>query len=179
MNKEINQETNQEITGSNPPLIDAEELKALEDQQTYLTFWLEKEQYALKASMVREVFTKTEIFQVPMVPDYIQGVINLRGNIIPILDLSLLFFNHPLQTTKLTSIVIVEINDNDEHITVGVMVDDVHEVLKINEMQIEHTPDFGANINLEYISGIVNKESGYIVILDADQLFNIDELSNY
>jgi purine-binding chemotaxis protein CheW len=178
----VNDEIIQEKTENNSPAFKAsivEQLDVIENQQTYLTFWLENEQYALKASIVREVFTKTEIFMMPMVPEYIQGVINLRGNIIPILDLSLLFFNHPVQITKLTSIIIVEINDKDEQVIVGIMVDDVNEVLKIYETQIEHTPDFGANINIEYISGIVNKESGYIIMLDAEQLFDIDKLSDY
>jgi purine-binding chemotaxis protein CheW len=153
--------------------------EVLEDKETYLAFTMEKEQYALKAAIVREVFTMLEIYPIPMVPDYIKGVINLRGDVIPILDLSLLFYNHPIEVNKLTSMIIVEIIDNDESVVFGILVDDVNEVVKIGESEIEHTPDFGANINPAFISGILNNESNYLILLAADQLFDIDKLAEY
>lgn len=157
----------------------SESTDILEASETYFTFWQENDQYALKASIVREVFIKKNIYPVPMVPDYIKGIINLRGNVIPILDLSLMFFNHKIEETITTSIAIVEVSCNEEDVIVGIMIDDVHEVLNVKESEVEHPPDFGANINPDYVNGIVNKESGYIIILNTDYLLDIKKLAEY
>ena len=135
----------------------------------YLSFALGAEEYALPVLRVREIIKMMEITQVPKVPAHVKGVINLRGRVIPIVDLRLkLGFEAPL--TERTCIIVVETAFSAGPSALGVVVDGVEEVLNIGAEEIEPTPEFGERIEAAYMQGVVKSRSGVKVLLDLDRL---------
>ncbi len=167
------------------------ETNAVEDQQAtaaekvhdetiqLLTFTQGAELYAIPIDTVREVIDTINITTIPLVPNYIRGVINLRGKVIPVIDLKARFRGVVSEVQKLTSIIINEIPYEEDIIEIGLLIDQVKEVIMFPVADIDETPDFGTEIRPDYISGIGRYENNYIIILDTKRVLDIDELSQF
>lgn len=145
----------------------------------YFTFSIRNDLFGVSVSLIREVLKFSKVFRTPRVPDYIKGVINLRGEVVPVIDLSCRFYNIESAITEKTSIMIVEITDNEEKIPVGVMVDSVREVTELADESIESTPEIGNRIRLDYIEGIGKVEGEFAILLKVENVLKIEELSNF
>jgi len=143
----------------------------------FLTFELAAEIYAINILFIREIIEYGNLTQVPMVPDFIAGVINLRGSVVPVIDLSSRFGRSSTNITKRTSIVIIEINSDNEVLEIGIMVDIVNEVLEISAAAIEDAPSFGASIRTDFIAGMGKIDGKFLIILDVERVLSLDELS--
>ncbi len=143
----------------------------------YLTFKLDDEVFALDISKVREVLEFTTVTKVPQTPDFMQGVINLRGNVVPVIDMRLKFGMSETEKTVNTCVIIVEINLDGESTVLGAMADSVQEVFELESDQIEPAPRIGTRMNTEFIKGMGKREGEFIIILDIDKVFSSDELA--
>lgn len=146
--------------------------------KTYLTFTLAEEQYAVEVYEVKEVLEFTKITKVPRTQDYMRGVINLRGSVVPVIDLRRKFGMGETEKSVDTSIVVLEIQMNGETVTVGTLADSVQEVVNIDTSQIEPAPQIGTRINTSFIEGIGKLEDQFVIILDIDRIFSETELSS-
>ncbi|MDA3901579.1 MAG: chemotaxis protein CheW [Spirochaetes bacterium] len=144
-----------------------------------LSFRQGKEVYAVRINSVREVIDSIAITPIPLVPHYIKGVINLRGNVLPVIDLNARFYGDRGGIEKSTSIIIVELQSHEEIVSIGLMIDAVKEVMMFPEEEIDPTPDFGTNIRTDFISGIARHEENYLILLDINAVLNIEELSDF
>lgn len=142
----------------------------------YLTFTLANEVYGLEVSSTREVVDYTVITPIPKTPDWIRGVLNLRGNVIPVLDLKLRLGMGTTERTKNACILILEIELDGESMVMGVLADSVQEVLEIETSQIEPPPRFGAKVSTAYIRGMGRRAEGLFIILDIDRVFSTREV---
>ncbi len=141
----------------------------------YLTFRLGEESYGLPVLKVREIIKLTPITAVPQMPDYVKGVINLRGKVIPVVDLRTKFGLAGATTTERTCIVVVQVEMADHNKTLmGLIVDGVEEVAHIAAQEIEETPDFGAILNTEYILGMAKVKGAVKALLDIDKVVSAD-----
>ena len=143
----------------------------------YLSFNLGEEVFALDISKVREVLEFTSVTKVPQTPDFMRGVINLRGGVVPVIDLRLKFGLSEVENTVNTCIVIVEADVNGDTIVLGALVDAVQEVFNLDTDQIESAPSIGTQLNTEYLKGMGKSSEGFVLILDIDRIFSLDELS--
>ncbi len=143
----------------------------------YLSFTLGGELFALDISKVREVLDYTRITHVPRMPDFILGVINLRGSVVPVVDMRLKFDMAKGDNTVSTCIVIVEVLLEGETIALGALVDAVQEVFNIEPSQIELPPRIGTKLKTEFIKGMGKKDDQFVIILDIDRIFSMEELS--
>ena len=143
----------------------------------FLTFQLNEEEYGISILNIKEIVDYGHITKVPMVPDFIAGVINLRGSVVPVVDLSLRFSEAPSAKTKRSSIVILEVEYESKKMGIGVTVDVVNEVLDISPKEIEVTPSFGTKIRTDFISGMGKVEGQLLVLLNIEKILDIDELS--
>lgn len=148
-----------------------------EEQKQYLTFMLGGESFAMGILCIKEIIEYTGLTQVPMMPECIRGVINLRGAVVPVLDLAVRFGKLPSEVTKKTCIVIIEVTADDEHHDMGVVVDAVNAVLEIPHAEIEPPPAFGAKIRTDFIEGMGKVNGKFVILLNANQVLSIDELS--
>lgn len=156
---------------------DSEEGKVTGAYSQYLTFQLAGETYAIDILNIREIIGYGNITTVPMMPEFIAGVINLRGSVVPVIDLSTRFGGKTSEVTKRTSIIIVEVSDEDISLEIGVIVDVVNEVLDIAVSDIEPAPAFGAKIRTDFISGMGKVDGRLLVMLNVENVLSIDELS--
>lgn len=138
----------------------------------YLTFRLDQELLAFEVSRVREVLDLCPITRVPRTPEYMRGVINLRGSVIPVLDLRLKFGLSITDSTIDARIVVIEINYEGDLVVVGILTDSVHDVIEIDSEQINSSPQMGARWRTEYISGIGKFKDQFILLLDIDRVFS-------
>ena len=143
----------------------------------YLTFRLGDEIFALDISKVREVLDYTNITKVPRTPDFMRGVINLRGNVVPVVDMRLKFGMTRTEQTVNTCIIIVEISIEGETTVLGALTDAVQEVIELGPEQIEPAPKIGTRLRTEFIKGMGKRDDQFIIILDIDRVFSADELS--
>ncbi len=143
----------------------------------YLTFRLEEEVFALDISKVREVLDYTTVTKVPQTPDFMRGVINLRGCVVPVVDMRLKFALQSAAQTVNTCIIIVEIDVAGENTVLGAMADSVQEVLDMEASQIEPPPRIGTKLNTDFIRGMGKHNDQFIMILDIDKVFSCDELT--
>ena len=143
----------------------------------YLTFRLGEEMFALDVSQVREILDVTTITKVPRSPAFMRGVINVRGSVVPVVDLSLKFGMKKIERTLDTRIVVMEISLEGEITVIGALADAVHNVMEMEASQIEAAPKIGAKWNTEFIRGIGKHDNEFIIILDVDRIFSVDELS--
>lgn len=141
----------------------------------YLTFTLQRESYGIDVLQVREIIRMTDITAVPQMPAYIRGVINLRGKIIPVLDLRMRFGFPDAGHSDQTCIVVVQVKLPDgKAVSMGMVVDGVEEVLNIAESEIEETPDFGAQLDTDYILGMAKIKGAVKALLDIDKVIAAD-----
>ena len=143
----------------------------------FLTFNVSSDRYAVEISHIKEILEINKITQVPMCSEYISGVVNLRGNVVPVINLAKRFDSQPMPITKRSSIILLEVKDQDEILEIGIVVDFVNEVLDISELEIENTPSFGTKIRTEFIEGMAKVKGELLVLLDVDRVLLIDELS--
>jgi purine-binding chemotaxis protein CheW len=153
----------------------AKPAQAAEPRQ-YLTFMLGGEIYAIGILAVKEIIEYAGLTSVPMMPSAIRGVINLRGAVVPVMDLSARFGRESNEVTKRTCIVIVEVAQGDEQQVIGVMVDAVNAVLEIAPSDIEPAPSFGARIRSDFIAGMGKVGGKFVILLEASQVLSIDEI---
>lgn len=137
----------------------------------YLTFSLGKEVYGLEILRVQEIIGMQPVTHVPRVPDFVRGVINLRGKVIPVVDLRLKFGMESVEDTSRTCIVVLQVESNDQKVTMGTIVDEVCEVLDVTNDQIEPPPSFGTSVETDYILGMGKLEDKVVMLLDVDRVF--------
>lgn len=143
----------------------------------YLSFKLEDEVFAFDISKVREVLDFSVITKVPRMPDFMRGVINLRGSVVPVVDLRLKFGMSKTEKTVNTCIIITEVTVDNETAVLGTLADSVQEVMDLGPGQIESAPRIGTRLNTEFISGMGKRDSAFIIIIDIDKVFSLDELA--
>ncbi len=143
----------------------------------YLTFSLADEEYGIGILKIKELIGMMQITTVPQTPDFVKGVINLRGKVIPVMDLRLRFGMESIDYTERTCIIVVEIEGMQGTIQIGIVVDSVSEVLNIKGGEIEGTPTFGTRLNIEYILGMAKMEGGVKILLDIDKVLNNEEIA--
>lgn len=141
------------------------------DAVLYLTFRLERELLAFEVSRVREVLDLCPITRVPRTPDYMRGVINLRGSVIPVIDLHCNFGLTASASTIESRIVVIELHHDGEDVVVGVLTDSVHDVIEINSEHIDSSPQMGARWRTEFVTGIGKYKDQFILLLDIDRVF--------
>jgi len=138
--------------------------------EQYLTFLLGGEVYAMGILSIKEILEYQPVTTVPMTPGYVRGVINLRGAVVPVLDLSVRFGKPSSPLTKRTCIVIVEIDADGERFDIGVLVDTVNAVLDILPTDIEQPPAFGAHIDTDFIRGMGKVQGEFVILLDVGRI---------
>ena len=143
----------------------------------YLTFSLEKEEYGIGILKVKEIIGMMPITSVPRTPEYVKGVVNLRGKVIPVLDLRTKFEMESIPYTERTCIIVVEIDSDAATILLGIVVDAVSEVLNIREEEIEETPKFGTQLKHDYILGMAKRDGGVKILLNIDKVLSSEEIN--
>ena len=144
----------------------------------YLTFALSGEEYGISILKVKEIIGIMAITPVPQTPGYVKGVINLRGKVIPIIDLRLKFEMESIAYTERTCIIVVEISSGERKILMGIIVDSVSEVLNIKPGEIADTPTFGAKVDTSYILGMAKMGTGVKILLDIDRVLSNQEFQD-
>lgn len=147
-----------------------------EEENQYLTFTLDSEIFALEISKVREVLDFTEVTRIPQTPTYMRGVINLRGTVVPVIDIRNKFAISTADDTINTCIIITEVQFEDTTSVIGALVDSVQEVLDIGSDQIEPPPQIGSRMNTDFLHGMGKHNNHFILILNIDKVFASDEL---
>ena len=143
----------------------------------YLTFKLDNELYAMDITTVREVLDITQITKVPQMPDFMCGVINLRGRVVPVVDLRLKFGLEKATSLKEACIVIIEIILDDEETILGILVDSVQEVISLEPEQVDPPPRIGTRLKTKFIKGMGKKDKEFIIILETAKVFSAEELA--
>jgi purine-binding chemotaxis protein CheW len=143
----------------------------------YLTFTLADETYGIGILKVKEIIGMMSITSVPQTPDFVKGVINLRGKVIPVIDLRLKFAMAAIAYSERTCIIVVEIDGKSGTILIGIVVDSVSEVVNITQEEIEETPAFGSELDTDYILGMAKIEGGVKILLNIDQVLSSIEIS--
>jgi len=150
---------------------------AIMETTQYLTFKLDDEIFALDISKVREVLDFTNITKVPRTPVFMSGVINLRGSVVPVVDLRLKFEMTKIEQTVNTCIIITEVTVDNEITILGALVDSVQEVLDLETGNIEPAPKIGIRLNTAFIKGMGKQRDKFIIILNIDEVFSLEELT--
>ncbi|MBI5559436.1 MAG: chemotaxis protein CheW [Deltaproteobacteria bacterium] len=149
---------------------------AITETVQYLTFKLAEEVFALDVAKVREILEFSSITRVPQTPEFMRGVINLRGGVVPVIDLRLNFGMTATEQTVDTCIIVVEVNLKGEVIVLGVLADSVQEVVEMEPANIEPAPHIGTKLNTEFIKGMGKINNDFVMILDIDKVFSSHEL---
>ena len=144
----------------------------------YLTFSLAGEEYGIGILKVKEIIGMMAVTTVPQTPEYVKGVINLRGKVIPVIDLRIKFGIASMEYTERTCIIVVEIAANDRKIAMGIVVDSVSEVLNIKVGEIEDTPSFGTRLDTNFILGMAKSGQGVKILLDIDRVMSGEEMND-
>jgi purine-binding chemotaxis protein CheW len=147
------------------------------DMTQYLTFRLEDEIFALDITKVREVLDYTIVTKVPRTPDFMRGVINLRGSVVPVVDLRLKFGMTATESGVNTCIIITEVQVDNETVVLGALADAVQEVLDLGPESISPPPRIGTKLRTEFIKGMGRQNERFLIILDVDKVFSVDELA--
>jgi len=143
-----------------------------------LTFKLAEEIFGVDIQSVREVLDFTSITKVPQTPDYMRGVINLRGAVVPVIDLKHKFNMGHTEKSVNTCIIIVEVDMGDEIVVLGALADSVQEVVEFDGSNIEDAPKIGTQLNTAFIKGMAKKDEGFTIILDIDSVFSMDDIGS-
>ena len=163
---------------SQQALTAARHLEAAGEAHPYLTFALSSELYAVGILNVKEIIEYGNLTEIPMMPAFIRGVINLRGAVVPVIDLAARFGGKISEVQRRTCIVIVEMRQDDAKQDLGIMVDAVSEVLEIPGAEIEPPPSFGAKIRADFISGMGKVNNKFVIILDIQRVLSVEEMAN-
>jgi purine-binding chemotaxis protein CheW len=147
-----------------------------EREGKYLTFTLAEEEYGIGILKIKEIIGMMPITTVPQTPEFVKGVINLRGKVIPVIDLRLRFGIAEIDYTERTCIIVVEIAGQAGTVQIGIVVDSVSEVLNVKGDDIADTPTFGTKLDTEYILGMAKMEGGVKILLDINRVLNTEEV---
>jgi purine-binding chemotaxis protein CheW len=151
--------------------------KAIIDKEgKYLTFTLAEEEYGIGILRIKEIIGMMSITSIPQTPEFVKGVINLRGKVIPVLDLRLRFGMMSIDYNERTCIIVVEIGGESDTVMIGIVVDAVSEVLNIKTEDIEDAPTFGTKLNTDYILGMAKMEGLVKILLDIDRVLSAEEI---
>src|SRR5579863_3057232 len=148
------------------------------ETRQYLTFKLGNEVFATDVAKVREVLDLTSITAIPRTPPFMRGVINLRGSVVPVVDLRLCFDMSKTESTRNTCIVVVEVLLDSEATVIGALADSVEEVIDLEPEQIQPAPKIGTQIRTDFIKGMGKRDTQFIMILDIDKVFSAEELAS-
>ncbi len=151
--------------------------QSITETTQYLSFRLGEELFAVDVAKVREILDVIAITKVPQTPAYMRGVINLRGSVVPVMDLRQKFGLLPTERTVNSCIVVMEISHDGETMVLGSLADSVQEVLELGPEQIEPPPRIGARLKTDFIKGMGKVNDQFIIILDVDRIFTADELT--
>lgn len=154
------------------------EIQTASEKSQYLTFRIGDEHYGLELAQTREIIEYGGITSVPLMPIFLRGVINLRGEVVPVIDLAVRLGRSPINIQKRSCIIVVELASTEQHHVLGLLADAVSEVIELCADSIEDAPSFGANIRAEFIQGIAKIDDQFVVLLDADKALSIRELSH-
>ena len=152
-------------------------VEGITETTQFLTFRLGEEIFAVNVSQVREVLDISTITKVPRAPDFMRGVINVRGSVVPVVDLRLKFGMTKTENTVDTRIVVLELFIDGDETILGSMADSVHEVMDLEPEQIEKAPNIGSRWKTEFIRGIGKRDEEFIILLDIDRIFSTDEIA--
>jgi purine-binding chemotaxis protein CheW len=153
-------------------------VSSINGTRQYLTFQLDEEVFAIDVANVREILEYNSVTRVPRSPEYMRGVINLRGSVVPVFDMRLKFGMTGTERTINTCIVVVEVSYEGEDIIIGALVDSVQEVFELEADQIEPAPKIGTHLRTEFIRGMGKRDETFIIILDIDKVFSIEEITS-
>ena len=145
--------------------------------QQYVTFNLADELFGVEVSRAREILSLTPVTKVPQTPDYLLGVINLRGQVVPVVDMRLKLGLPAGEETEDTCIIVIEVQVDDEVLVVGALADAVREVMEIRDDQIEPPPRLGTKLNIEFINGMGKVDEQFMILLNIDRIFSGKELA--
>ncbi len=146
------------------------------ETRQYLTFQLADETFAVNVAKVREILDLISITKVPRTPDFMRGVINLRGSVVPVVDLKLKFRMEETEKTVDTCIIVLEVIIDGETTIVGALADSVEEVVELEPGQIEPPPRIGMKLDIDFISGMGKLGEDFVIILDTDRIFTFEEV---
>lgn len=152
--------------------------QSVEVIKQYLTFRIGNENYGLELSQTREIIEYSGITEVPLMPNFLRGVINLRGEVVPVIDLAVRLGRKSIEVQKRTCIIVVELQNSEQNHVLGLLADSVSEVIDMNDDNIEDAPSFGANIRADFIQGIAKRDDEFVVLLDANNALSIRELAH-
>lgn len=152
------------------------EARSLQSRQ-FLTFRIGEEIFGMELEQTREVIEYNGVTAVPLMPGFLSGVINLRGEVVPVIDLAVRLGRKPIEIKRRTCIVITEIHYEGKEFTLGLLADAVSEVTEFSETDIENAPAFGAKIRAEFIQGIARKDDSFVILLDAEKTLSMRELA--
>ena len=152
-------------------------IRRLEDAQQYLSFMLSGKIYAISITRIKEIIQYGQSTEVPRMPDFIRGVINLRGSVVPVIDLNVRFGKPVTVVGRRNCIIIIEVSIGDETQNIGVMVDAVNAVLEIPVSEIEPAPTFGTNIRADFIAGMGKVDGKFVIILNIQQVLSMDDMA--
>jgi purine-binding chemotaxis protein CheW len=164
------------VTGSSPPMLGGAVGVTIDRGGKFLTFHLGEEEYGLEILKVQEIIGIMAITRVPRTPEFVRGVINLRGKVIPVVDLRLKFEMEGKEDTERTCIIVVQVAHNNTQVTMGLLVDEVSEVLDIDGKQIEPPPSFGTAIEADFIFGMGKIDQKVVMLLDVDEVLSTREI---
>jgi purine-binding chemotaxis protein CheW len=159
------------VAAPNPPV-------GVDGATQYLTFLLGDEVYALDIRSVREIIQHCPMTSVPLMPDIVRGVINLRGAVVPVIDLRARFGRAPATIGKKSCIVIFDFVRDNERMDLGLLVDAVSEVLDIPAESIEPPPNFGSSVRRDFIRGMGKLDTRFVIILEPEKAFDVDEMAS-
>jgi len=148
-----------------------------EKKDQYLAFVLGGEAFAMDIRSVKEVIQYGSLTEVPLMPDFIRGVINLRGAVVPVIDLSVRFGRTPTEVARRTCVVILEVEHQGDTVELGVIVDNVSEVLEIGASEIDPAPSFGSRLRSEFLAGVGKVGGKFVILLDVNHVLSIDEMA--
>ncbi|MCI3943708.1 chemotaxis protein CheW [Pseudomonas syringae] len=152
---------------------------AVEEEAQYLTFMLGGEMFAIGILGIKEIIEYGSLTVVPMMPSFVRGVINLRGAVVPVVDLSARFGRQNSDITRRSCVIIIEASTEDgQPQDIGLLVDNVSAVLEIPASQIEPPPNFGARIRADFISGMAKVDGKFVIVLEVERVLSIDEMSS-
>ena len=150
-----------------------------QEKTTYLTFGLGEETFAMDVSNVREVLDVIDVTKVPRTPDYMLGVINLRGGVVPVVDMRIKFGLPATEESVDTCIIVTEVDLDGESTIIGALADSVQEVFEMAADEIEPPPSLGMRLNAEFVKGMGKRDDRFIIILDVNRIFSTEELIEF
>ena len=147
-------------------------------QEQFLTFYLAAEEYAVPVLRVKEILEYQVVTRVPNTPPWVRGVFNLRGSVVPVINLAAKLGLGEARITRSSCIIILEVNLKDESLTIGVVVNSVSQVIDLKVTAVQPVPAFGVKVNTDYLLGIANTDLMLTLLIDIDKIFSVEELSH-